>query len=333
MRWSITVAAFLAAALLVPGGARAQGTAKAEGFVLTQEGEPIPNVQVLLEYKGHQPQRYRTKTDKNGYYVHVNVWDGIYDLTFTPEGGDGQSVTVNNFRVRDIVSPDKPPVFRLGSQASNAPPPPAPGEVAEETPEGPTPEQRAADLAAQLDAGNAALADGDVDGAIAAYEEVLAVAPDLPEVHHNLGLAYNRKEDWERAGQEFRKAAELDPDFAEPHGALAVMLANAGHRDEAIVELQQAVGLDPDNVEYLYNLAILYKDSGKPRDAETAFLQLEEMDPDNPEIQYHMGTTLLGLGKMDEAIARLEKYLEVAPADAPNRAPAQGMIDALKTQQ
>jgi len=332
MRWSLTVAALLAAALLVPAGARAQGTAKAEGFVLTQEGEPIPNVQVLLEYKGHQPQKYRTKTDKNGYYVHVNVWDGIYDLTFTPEGEE-VGVTVNDYHVRDIVSPDKPPVFRIGSRPSNEPPPPAEDEAADAEPQGPTPEERAAALAGQLDAGNAALADGDVDGAIAAYEEVLAVAPDLPEVHHNLGLAYNRKEDWERAGQEFRRAAELDPDFAEPHGALAVMLANAGHRDEAIVELQQAVELDPDNVEYLYNLAILYKDSGKPRDAETAFLELEEMDPDNPEIQYHLGTTLLGLGRMDDAIARLERYLEVAPEDAPNRAPAQGMIDALKTQQ
>jgi Flp pilus assembly protein TadD len=330
MRWSII--ALLAVALVAPAVARAQAKCNAEGYVLTPDGEPIPNVQVLLSYKGHQPQNYRTKTDKTGHYVHVNVWEGLYDLTFTLEGED-EGVTVNDYPVRDIRSPEKPPVFRIGSRPSNEPPPPAAGEAAEAEGEGPSPEERASALAGQLDAGNAALADGDVDGAIAAYEEVLAAAPDLPEVHHNLGLAYNRKEDWERAGQEFRKAAELDPDFAEPHGALAVMLANAGHRDEAIVELQQAVELDPDNVEYLYNLAILYKDSGKPRDAETAFLQLEEMDPDNPEIQYHMGTTLLGLGKMDEAIARLEKYLEVAPEDAPNRAPAQGMIDALKTQQ
>jgi Flp pilus assembly protein TadD len=332
MKWSIMAAVLTAAALLAPAGAEAQATAKAEGYVLTPEGEPIPNVRILLDYKGHQPQKYRTKTDKNGYYVHVNVWDGIYDITFTKEGEE-QGVTVNDFRVTDIVTPEKPPVFRLGSRPSNEPPPPAEEEATESTPEGPTQEQRAAALAGQLDQGNAALADGDVDGAIAAYEEVLAQVPDLPEVHHNLGLAYKRKEDYERAGEEFRKAAELDPDFAEPHGALAVLLANAGHRDEAIVEAEQAVELDPENVEYLYNLAVLYKDSGKPREAEEAFLTLEEMVPDNPEIQYHMGTTLLGLGRMDEAVARLEKYVEMAPADAPNVGPAQGMLEALKKQQ
>jgi Flp pilus assembly protein TadD len=331
MRWSILVAGFVAVALLIPAGAEAQAKAKAEGYVLTPEGEPIPDVQILLNYKGHIPQKYRTKTDKSGYYVHVNVWQGLYDITFTREG-DEQSVTVNDFVVRDIRAPEKPPVFRLGSRPSNEPPP-GEGGAEEEPPQGPTPEERAADLAAQLDAGNAALADGDVDGAIATYEEVLAVAPDLPEVHHNLGLAYKRKEDWDRAGEEFRKAAELDPDFAEPHGALAVLLANAGHRDEAIVELEQAVELDPESFEYLYNLAILYRDSGKPREAEEAFLVLEELDPDNPEIQYHMATTLLGLGRMDEAMARLEKYVEIAPDDAPNKASALGMIDALKNQQ
>jgi Flp pilus assembly protein TadD len=331
MRWPTLPIAALAVALLVPAGAQAQARAKAEGYVLTQEGEPIPDVEIVLIYKGHQPQKYKTKTGKNGYYVHVNVWDGIYDLVFT-RPGDEQSVTVSDFRVTDIVSPEKPPVFRIGSRPANEPPP-GEGEPAEGAPQEPTPEERAADLAGQLDKGNAALADGDVDGAIATYQEVLAVAPDLPEVHHNLGLAYKRKEMWDEAGTEFRKAAELDPDFAEPHGALAVLLANAGHRDEAIVELEQAVELDPENVEYLYNLGILYKDSGRARDAEEAFLTLEEMDPDNPEIQYHMGTTLLGLGKMDEAIARLEKYVETAPDDAPNKASAQGMIDALKQSQ
>jgi Flp pilus assembly protein TadD len=330
MRWSIAATALLAAALLVPAGAEAQVRAKAEGFVLTQEeGEPIPNVQILLEYKGHQPQRYRTKTDKNGYYVHVNVWEGLYDLTFTREG-DEQGVTVNDFTIRDIRPPEKPPVFRLGTRPSNEPPP---GEEQAGEPQGPTPEQQAAALAGQLDAGNAALAEGDVDGAIAVYQEVLAQAPDLPEVHHNLGLAYKRKEMWDEAGAEFRKAAELDPDFAEPHGALAVLLANAGQRDMAITELQTAVELDPENVEYLYNLAVLYKDSGQPREAEQAFLELEELDPDNPEIQYHMGTTLLGLGKMEEAIARLEKYVEMAPDDSPNKPGAEQMIAALKQAQ
>ena len=76
----------------------------------------------------------------------------------------------------------------IGSQ----PAPPAEDEVADEA-EGPTSEEIAGELAAELDKGNAALAGGNVDEAIAAYETVAAQAPDLPEVHHNLGLAYRKK--------------------------------------------------------------------------------------------------------------------------------------------
>ena len=259
-RQIIGAAAVLAAfALLMPAGAAAQATTNAEGFVLTPEGEPIPDVKVLLQYKGHMPQNYRTKTDENGRFIHLRVWSGLYDITFSREGFP--DVTQKDFVVRDIIHPDKPPVFRL--HARTIPPPPP--EPEEETPRGPTAEEMAGDLAAELDAANEHLAAGRLDEALAAYEKVAAAAPDLPEVHHNIGLAARKKGDLARAEMEFRKAAELDPDFPEPHGALAVLLAQAGNRDEAIIEAEMAVELDPEDTQSLYNLAVMYKDSGRPR--------------------------------------------------------------------
>ena len=82
-----------------------------------------------------------------------------------------------------------------------------------------------------------------------------------------------------------------------------------------------------------YDTAVQQFESGDLELALETINATIEMDPDNAEIQYHLGTALLGLGRMDEAVARLEKYVEMAPADAPNRGPAQGMIDALKQQQ
>src|SRR5690606_3254359 len=43
--------------------------------------------------------------------------------------------------------------------------------------------------------GNVALEEGDVDGAIARYQEALAVNEEFPNAHHNLGVAYRRKGD------------------------------------------------------------------------------------------------------------------------------------------
>ncbi len=84
----LAIAGVAAAALLLApvSPASAQGTTTALGYVLDEAGNPVSEVQVLLQYKGHQPQRYRTKTDKNGRFVHVNVWSGPYDITLRPSG-------------------------------------------------------------------------------------------------------------------------------------------------------------------------------------------------------------------------------------------------------
>jgi len=318
-----TVLVALAALLAVPAVVAAQATCNAEGYVFDKEGNALAGVKVDLVYKGHMPQKYHTKTDKTGRFVHVNVWEGPYDLVFSAEGiGE---VTVSDFPIRQVYAPDKPPTFRIGLSAA------PPKEEAEgKAPEGPSREDAAGALAADLDRGNAALGEGRLDDAIAAYEAVADQAPDLPQVHHNLGLAYRKKGDAEKAKASFRQAADLDPAFAEPHGALSVMLAGEGNRGEAVAEAEKAVELAPDNTQYLYNLAVLYKDTGRPAEAEASFLKLEEMEPDNVEIQFHLGTTLLGLGRMPEAIARLEAYVAKAPADAANVASAKQMIAALK---
>ena len=54
----------------------------------------------------------------------------------------------------------------------------------------------AACVPAIVNAGNLLLEDGDVDGAIARFEAAIALDPDYPEAHHNLGVAYRRALFW-----------------------------------------------------------------------------------------------------------------------------------------
>ena len=331
MRWSIAFAAVLAAALLAPAGAQAQAKCTAEGFVLTPDGEPIPNVQVLLRYKGHQPQNYRTKTDDAGHYVHVNVWEGIYDLTFTPEGEE-EGVTVNDYPVRDIVTPAKPPVFRIGSRPSSAPPP-GEGEAAETEAQGPTPEEQAAALAAQLDAGNAALAAGDVDGAIAAYEEVLAAGPGSspgppqpgPGLQPQGGVGAGGRGVPQGGGarSRLRRAPRGPRGYARQRRP-----PGRGHRRARARRWSWTPTTSSISTTWPSSTGI----RGSPARRKRPSWPSRRWTPTTPRSSTTWATTLLGLGRMDDAIARLEKYLEVAPEDAPNRGPAQGMIEALKTQ-
>lgn len=325
------------AALSAP--ALAQLTTTAEGFVLDKEGNAIADASVLLDFKGNVIQKYHTKTDKKGRFVHVNVYAGTYDVTVTKEGlGEA---TFKNFAVRDLGPTEKPPVFRIGAKkqseaavsadvaAAGTAPGAEPSPLPTATP-APLPAEVAGALAADLERANAAMKAGQLDEAIAGYEAMATKVPNLPELHHNLGLAYARKKDLPKAEAELRKAVELKPEFTDAHRALATILYEMGHRDEALSEAARAAEAAPTDGRLQYNLGVMYADAGKTEQAKEALLKAESLDPQNAEVQFQLGTLAVAANQKAEAISRLEKYLAVAPPDARNVATAKGIIAALK---
>lgn len=332
-----TAWAGLVVCMAVSASALAQGTTTAEGFVLDNEGNAIVDAKVLLDYKGHIVQKYRTKTDKKGRFVYVNVYPGTYDVTVSKEGlGEA---TFKSFTIRDLDPTEKAPVFRIGPKKSAEAPADTAAAGAASTaesgaappaPPAPLPAEVAGALAADLEKANAALKAGQVDEAIAGYEAVGAKVPNLPELHLDLGLAYARKKDMPKAEAEFRKAVELKPDLTDAHRGLSLVLYETGKREEALSEAIRAAEGAPNDGHLQYSLGVMYADAGKPEQAREALLKAESLDPQNAEIQFQLGTVAVAGNQKGEAISRLEKYLATAPRDARNVATAKGLIAALK---
>jgi tetratricopeptide (TPR) repeat protein len=68
----------------------------------------------------------------------------------------------------------------------------------------------AACVPAIVNSGNLLLEAGDLDGAIARFEAAIALDPDYPEAHHNLGVAYRRAGRRGDAVRELRRATGLE---------------------------------------------------------------------------------------------------------------------------
>ena len=68
----------------------------------------------------------------------------------------------------------------------------------------------AACVPAIVNAGNLLLEDGDIAGAIVRFEAAIALDPDYPEAHHNLGVAYRRAGRRSDAVRELRRATGLE---------------------------------------------------------------------------------------------------------------------------
>ena len=225
MRRIATTVALVAGLVLVSApAARAQGTCTALGRVVDGEGSPIPDVQVLLDYKGHVVQKYRTKTDKSGVFTHVNVYTGPYRITLKKDGVGERSF---DFNIQEIDRLQKPPEFKLLPPRQAAPPPPGSG-MAPATPAPGGPSVDTNKLAGDINAAMALSGEGKTDEAIAAYESILAIAPAIPLVHYNLGTAYNKKGEKPKAEAAMRRSVELDPLFVDGYVGLATLFAEGG---------------------------------------------------------------------------------------------------------
>ena len=327
MRRIATAVALVAGLVLVSApAARAQGTCTALGRVVDGEGSPIPDVQVLLDYKGHVVQKYRTKTDKNGVFTHVNVYTGPYRITLKKEGIGETSF---DSHIQEIDRLQKPPDFRFLPPRVQVTAAPGSGLTPAAPAPGATPVD-AAQLAGEINAAMALSREGKADEAIAAYERILAVAPGVPLVHYNLGNAYRKKGDTAKAEAAMRRSVELDPRFVDGWIGLATLLAEGGKRDEAIKIVEQGIAANEQSGLLQYALGVLAEGSGDAATAKKAFLEAERLDPQNVETQYHLATVALNQNDKAGAIARLEKFVAAAPAGTPNVDVAKSLLAALQ---
>jgi tetratricopeptide (TPR) repeat protein len=89
---------------------------------------------------------------------------------------------------------------------------------------------------------------GDLDRAIADFDQAIAVDPNFAGAFFNRGLVYIQKGDLERAVADFSQVIGLDPGHAGAHALRGMVYARVGEREKAISDLERSLelGLEPD---------------------------------------------------------------------------------------
>jgi tetratricopeptide (TPR) repeat protein len=188
---------------------------------------------------------------------------------------------------------------------------------------------------------------GELDKAIAEFEEAIELDPNDAEAHRSLGTVYGELRKWEESAAALERAIELDPDFGPAYGDLTatyfhlgripealeagekstelapdygpghsnlgVVYEAQGELDRAIAEYEKAIELDPSDSKPHNNLGIIYKERG---DFEMAIAEYEKaiaLDPSDPKPHNNLGNVYKQQGEFDMAIAEYEKALEIDP--------------------
>ncbi len=145
----------------------------------------------------------------------------------------------------------------------------------------------------------------------------------------NIGLIERERGNKEAAIAAFEKVIELDSSQSEAYSYLAELYLATGKPEKAaeVEAKSKAVGAEDPNA--LYNLGASFWNSKEFEKAEAYFRRATELDPKFALAWKNLGYASVRLGKTDEAVTALGKYLELSPG-APDAKDVREMIDALK---
>lgn len=280
--------------------------AHAEGNV-TQEGKPLPNVQVVFTYVDNG-KVFKTKTDKNGHFVLVGVPYGSYHLDVLGEKGENIFTQTTTLGHDDTSNPDElkidiPKGGAVADSKFGLPDPSAPKLTKEQLAKIQADNKKIAGLNSLIsDAQNARQAQ-DWPKAENALTQLIAAAPDSSrwDFYMALGEAQSKSNKLPEAVQTYDKGIQVaqslisgsspaDPKIPTLNPAAAKsgagrMLTAQGNAylklqkpDEAIASLKKAAEIDPSSAMFSYNLCGVEFNAQKFDDARTAcnkYLQLE----------------------------------------------------------
>ncbi|HWZ30668.1 MAG TPA: tetratricopeptide repeat protein [Bryobacteraceae bacterium] len=163
---------------------------------------------------------------------------------------------------------------------------------------------------------------GQIQEAIANFENAVRLRPDLADVQDNLGEALVNVGRLDQGVPHLMEALRIQPKFAKARVDFGSALLRQGRDREAADQFLEALRIDPVNAEAHFRLGGLLAAHGQTKAAlpqlQAALPYLIETahnNPDDPESHHNLGGVLGMIGRMDEAIAEFSQEVRLRPSD------------------
>lgn len=284
-----------------------RGMGRVGGKVVDEAGQPIEGVVVkaTLPAAGNAGPN-PSKTNRKGEWAVGGIMRGEWALDFSKDGYETKSISVSVSEVSRI-----PPMEIALKKAAPVVDPNA--EIKEQL-------TKAAGL---LNAKQYA-------EARAIYEELSNKYPEVKQFRPLIARTYYGEGNKEKAIEYLRAASQADPENIEVKLLLGNILMESGQTDEGrklIESIDDSKVTDPT---FYVNVGIELINDGRHADAVTWFDKAIARFPNDPDAYYYRGISKVSLGKAQDARADLEKYVSIAPPDAPEVATAKKLLESIK---
>ena len=151
------------------------------------------------------------------------------------------------------------------------------------------------------------------DRAISEFKWALTYAPDSAAIERSLAFSYAKKGDFEMAERSYMRSFNEDPADGYAHADFAFLLADNGGGDKALKQLSEAVKLEPKDPALHVDMGWMAESKGDLATAQTEFQQAVKLSPKHAGLWAHLGKVLEREGKSKDASSAYSEALALDP--------------------
>lgn len=160
-------------------------------------------------------------------------------------------------------------------------------------------------------AGQRAVAEGDLERALAEFQRAIDVNPDLTGAHLAVGDLYRMQGEYGRAEGAYRRAAQIDPRAFAAQYYHGLMLHLLNRVSEAIQAYLRALAIEPDDFRTNLNLGQAYYQLDENNQALRYALRAVEINPRDGNARLSLGAIYGALGRHREAVLEYTQASEL----------------------
>lgn len=305
---AIALAALVSAATLV-ASEDWRGNNRLAGSVVNKDtGKPVPSAKVRLRIQRGSSGGPDVTADANGKWAVLGLSFGTWNIDVEAPGYVTRQVSVSMTEGQHI------PPMKIEVEPEAVVAAPAPGEAPHEEVKigGQTVSK---EIAAAVEAGNAALAAKNFKEAVTDYETASAALPAFMPIKLALSRAYYGAGELKKAIAALDEVYKADPTNAQEGALLASMLLEDGQLDrgKALIDKLPAGALSMDA---LLNTGIVLMNKKQPAAAIEYFTRAIAQDPKSHFGYYYRGLASIQMQKAKQGKPDFQKVLELAPDSA-----------------
>jgi tetratricopeptide (TPR) repeat protein len=300
---STLIVAILFAALvpLAQGGQDNLGRGRISGRVVDIAGNPVEGAHVTVQIlKGDA--KLEGTTDKKGNFAIIGMGTGTWRITAAKPGYADASIEMGitqlktnppvNVKLQKLTGAQELQIDKSGLDA--------------------------------VDKGNRLAQQGDYDGAIAVFREILAEFPELYPVRLNIAEALLNKGDADGAEAEYKglleRIQQVHGDYAKDKSTAVRALSGLGETalkkgdlEAGRTYLSQALGLSPEDEAAAYNVGDILFSNQKVDEAIEFFQLAARIKSGWPKPYYKLGFAYLNKGDYAKALESFNKFITLDP--------------------